>query len=77
MWTYTKLKLNTCPVVGRGGRTRSKERKEIFFPHPRYILEAMESSMVDVKADKLNDGTTACLTRCWVDESHETTARIK
>ena len=35
------------------------------------------SSMVDVKVDKPNDGSMACLTRCWVDEYHRTMVRIK
>ena len=42
-----------------------------------YTSEAMESSMVDVKAEEPNDGSTASLARCWVDESLGTTARSK
>ena len=55
--------------------TRVKGRKRAFFT--RYISEAMESSVVDVKTDEANDGTMARLTRCWTDESNGLTARIK
>ena len=37
----------------------------------------MRSSVVDEKADQPKDGSTVRLTRCWADESHGTTARIK
>ena len=42
-----------------------------------YTSEAMGSNMVDIKAYEPNDGSRACLTRCWANESHETTVRIK
>ena len=47
------------------------------FFNPRYTSEAMGSSVVDVKAEKPNDESTARLTRCWADEHHGSTARIK
>ena len=51
-----------------------EEGENFFF---MYTSEAMGSSMVDVKADEPNDGSTASLNRCWADESYRTAARIK
>ena len=36
----------------------------------------MENSVVDVKTDEPNDGSTARQTKYWVDEPHVSTARI-
>ena len=35
-----------------------------------YTRDTMARSAVDAKADEPYDGSMACLTRCWSDESH-------